>query len=181
MGLSQFIRECSKLNVRCAQSLAKKNLDFLIWSAPTASREAEDTIRWQPYYLKKKIWLKWLYFFSTVFIYAIVGFWRFFSYRGFHYEILKTGSKALLILPVEVTEERPSPHLHPEKRNPYKTSYMIESAGMGSPAKIDKLIFSRTQPIGRLCMRRHELTVYKRARIFMVLFFTLLGDFLQES
>ncbi len=169
MELSEFIRECSKLNVRCAQSLAKKNLDFLIWAAPTASREAEDTIRWQPYYLKKKIWLKWIYFFSTVFVYAIVGIYRFFSYRGFHYEILKTGSKALLILPVEVTEGRAL-----QGRSPYKTSYMIESAGENPVSKIDKLIFSRTEPIG---IRRYELTVYKRIRIFMILFFTLLGDF----
>ncbi len=174
MELSEFIRECSKLNVRCAQSLAKKNLDFLIWAAPTASREAEDTIRWQPYYLKKKIWLKWIYFFSTLFVYAIVGFWRFFSYKGFHYEILKTGSKALLILPVEVTQGRHPQGRPPQERNPYKTSYMIESAGMSPAAKIDKLIFSRTEPLG---VRRYELTVYKRIRIFMVLFFTLLGDF----
>lgn len=168
MELSEFIRECSKLNVRCAQSLAKKNLDFLIWAAPAASREAEDTIRWQPYYLKKKRWLKWIYFFSTVFVYAIIGFFRFFSYKGFRYEILKTGSKALLILPVEVTEGRA----------PYKTSYMIESAGENPDAKpavkIDKLIFSRTEPMGA---RRYELTFYKRITIFMILFFTLLGDF----
>lgn len=169
MDLSKLIEECSKLNVRCAQSLAKKNLDFLIWAAPAASREAEDTLRWQPYYLKKKIGLKWIYFFSTVFVYAVIGFFRFFSYKGFYYEILKTGSKALLILPVEVTEGRA-----PQGRAPYKTSYMIESAGEIPSAKIDKLIFSRTEPMGA---RRYELTFYKRIRIFRVLFFTLLGDF----
>ena len=155
--------ESAGLSVRLAQRLKGSGLDLLVWVSPLACRSPEETKIWHPFYAQKPALFKIGAYLYLVGAYSLLGLARFFLYKGFYYNLVRTGAPVLLIIPDEITDHSAEA----------KTDYLIEEAGY----PVDKLVFSRIKNVGSGFSR---LRYPDRAGIFIKLLSSVSSDFIRR-
>lgn len=158
-----MIEESAALNCRMAGRLEKRGLAFLVWASPSACRSPEESKFWHPFYARRPVIIKLLIYCYIIGLYLTVGLARFFTYRGFYYNYMDAGSRALLVIPEEITD-------HSIQAN---TDYLTEEAGH----PVDKLVFSRVKNIGR---RFTSIGYFAKAGISLTLLAALISDLWQR-
>lgn len=131
----KLIDECAGLNSRIATKLKGLGLDYLVWSSPTSFRDPEICRIWHNVYTRRPLLAKFFIWTYIIFLYSILGCVRFFTYRGFWYKFKSIKSPILLLMPIEIANEKED----------FRTSYIIEDT------PISKLIFSQNKNIGNHC------------------------------
>lgn len=160
---ARLIEECAGLNARIAGRVGK-NINFLVWAAPTAYRDPEETKLWHPIYTDKPLILKIPVYIYLVSIYTAVGIVRLFSYRGFSYKHISKNAPVLLVLAEEITDHKEG----------CATDYLIEEAGH----QVDKLVFSRTKDIGE---RSAGIGIIENLRTSIRLEWAVLSDLFSRT
>ncbi len=161
--MNRLIEESAALNCRMAGRLEKRGLAFLVWASPSACRSPEESKFWHPFYAGRPVIIKLLIYFYIIGLYLAVGLVRFFTYRGFYYNYIDAGSRALLVIPDEITD-------HSLQAN---TDYLTEEAGH----PVDKLVFSRIKNIGK---RFTSIGYFTKAGISLTLLAALISDLWQR-
>ncbi|MBW8000487.1 MAG: hypothetical protein FVQ80_00500 [Planctomycetes bacterium] len=161
----KLIEECAALNVRLI-----KNLPFdiqpLIWSSPTAVRNPETSVIFQPVHNNKNIFAR-LFRYTFILGSAFIrGLYRLLRHRGVYYCHIKNDSSILLIVPSVITE----------RTGEFKTNYLTEEEGYS----VDKLVFSYSRKTLESGKHFSAVSFFNRIRILFRLLSAVFCDFIKQ-